>query len=168
MTNPVGPDQLTGPHGTAQRIPRTHYTNKPATLDAYIITAPGWHPLWTQYMLALITLADTPGEAPATITRPGATHQIITLAMDPDHGPYTPDHVTQGRVAYLRPGNIGEQFTATDAEALDVIALCARAVLDGILNPETSDAPTRIRATWASSIQQTLDHTRDPHHGTAN
>jgi hypothetical protein len=168
VTQPVGPDELTGPHGTAIRIPRTHYTDKPATLDAFIITAPGWHPLWSQYMLALITLADLPGQPPATLERPGATHQIITMAMDPDLGPYTPDSFAGRRVQYLRPGNIGAQFTAADQQALDLLPLCAQAVIFGHLNPETSDAPQRIRAAWAQSIQQTLDHDRDRHHGAAN
>lgn len=171
MTQPVGPDQLAGPHGTAVRIPRTHYTDKPAILDAFIITAPGWHPLWSQYLLALITLADLadlPGTPPAVLDHPDNTHQIITMAMDPDRGPYTLDHAAQRRLSYLRPGNIGAQFTATDQQALELLPLCAQAVISGHLNPETSDAPDRIRATWAQSIQQTLDHDRDRHHGAAN
>lgn len=168
MPEPVGPDEITGQHGAALRVPRTHYTDKPATLDAFIITAPGWHPLWTQYMLALITLADAPGMPPAVKDHPGVTHQIITLALDPDHGPYTPQHVADHSIHILQPGNIGAQFTATDPEALNLIALCAMGVTAGVLNPETSDAPDRIRAEWAQSIQRTLDHGRDPHHGTAN
>jgi hypothetical protein len=169
MASSDNPSELTGPHGTALRIPRELYvTERSATCDAWIITAPAWHPLWSQYMLAAITLADVPGAPPAVKNHPNATHEIIVMAMDPTHGPYTPDNVTDGRDRYLTPGNIGEQFTATDEEAIDIAVLCVRAVLDGVLSPETADAPERIRAQWSQSIQRTVDHGRDPHHGGMN
>jgi hypothetical protein len=168
MIDPVGPDEVSGPHGTAVRVPRSHYTASLATIDAWIITSPGWHPLWSQYMLAVITLADVPGMPPAVLERPGSTHQMHVMALSPEHGPYTPGSVAEGTVHFLTPTNIGEQFEASDEQALELSVLCARAVVDGVLNPETADAPERIRATWAQSIRRTLDHARDPHHGAAN
>lgn len=163
---PAGPDEIDGALGRAARVPRSD--DWPATLDAFVVTAPRWHPLWSQYLLALITLSDMPGVGPAYREFEGATHQVIVMAMDPDHGPYTPGSFAENTVRYLLPGNIGHQFKATDEQALDVVALCARAVCDGVLNPETADAPERTRAVWASAIQQTLDHDCDPHHGRMN
>lgn len=168
MNEPTGPDELAGACGTAIRVPRSHYADNPATLDAWIITAPMWHPLWSQYMLSVITLADVPGMGPAVKERPDVTHQVIVVALNPDHGPYTPASVAEKKIRYLTPGNIGEQFTATDQQALDMGVLCANAVVGGILCPETADAPERIRGFWAQSIQRTLDHARDPHHGSQN
>lgn len=165
----TGPDEIKGAYGAACRVPRTHYTSEsPATLDAWVITAPTWHPLWSQYLLAVITLADMPGVGPAFKDRSDVTHQVIVMAMDPDHGPYTPDSFAEKSVRYLSPGNIGAQFTADDGQALELSTLLARAVVDGVLCPETADAPSRIRAEWARSIQLTLDHARDPHHGAMN
>lgn len=166
VTDPTKSDELTGSYGTARRVPRANYPDAPATLDAWIITAPCWHPLWSQYLLSLITLADVPGVEAAHKERPDVTHQLIVMTLNPEHGPY--DAATVACAGFLTPGNIGEQFTATDTQALALAALCARAVVDGVLVPETADAPDRIRAAWRQSIQQTLDHDRNSHHGHLN
>lgn len=162
------PDELTGPYGTARRIPRAHYAAEwPATLDAWIITASCWHPFWSQYTLAVITLADVPGMPAAVVEQPDMTHQIIVMAMNPDRGPYTPDSFAEKTVQYLTPGNIGEQFPATDDRAVEIAELCVRAVVDGVLNPETADSPARVRALWSQTIQRTLDHDPNPGHSAA-
>lgn len=168
MNEASEPAEWSGPYGTAKRIPRANYPDTTTTLDAWIITAPIWHPLWSQYMLALITLADVPGMPPAVIERPDATHQVIVMTLNPEHGPYDATTVREDTLRFLRPGNIGEQFTATDDQAREIAALCVRACVDGVLSPETADAPDRIRAAWRSSIQKTVDHDRDPHHGRLN
>lgn len=164
------PDELTGPYGTARRIPPANYqATSPATLDGWIITAPIWHPLWSQYMLAVITLAEVPGVRPAHKQRENVTHELMVMTLNPDHGPYDAAQVgEQGSLHYLTPGNVAEQFTATDDQARELAELTARAVVDGRLCPETADAPARIRAAWRRSIHQTIDHFRDPHHGHAN
>lgn len=160
-------DDITGSYGRAQRIPRDRYAARwPATLDSWVITAPIWHPLWSQYGLSLITLGDVPGVAAAHKTSPEMTHELMVMTIDPDSGPYDPD--TNLTLRYLMPGNVAEQFVATDDQALTLIELCAQAVTNGVLCPETADAPDRIRASWRASIHQTLDHSRDPHHGRAN
>lgn len=160
-------DELAGPFGTARRVPPANYAPGRGTLDAWIITAPHWHPLWSQYTLALITLADLPGTLPAVKERPGVTHQIIVMTLNPEHGPYDAARVSEDSLHYLTPGNIGEQFAATDDQARELAVLCVRAVLVGSLSPETADAPQRIRAAWARAIRETFDHARNAHHGTA-
>ncbi|MFG2699551.1 hypothetical protein [Streptomyces sp. NPDC048386] len=169
MTTPTDPDELTGSFGTARRIPRDAYRGtSPAALDGWVITAPGWHPLWSQYHLGVVTLADVPGAPPANITRPGATHELNVVALNPDHGPHTPTTILANGLRYLTPVNIAEQFTTTDDQARQLAYLCARAVIHGVLNPESADAPERIRAAWHSTIHQTLQHDHAPHHGRPN
>lgn len=169
MNAPTEPDELTGAFGTAQRIPRAQYRDTaPAALDGWIITAPGWHPIWSQYHLGVVSLADIPGAPPAHRQRPGVTHELNVVALNPDHGPHTPATVLSDGLRYLTPANIGEQFTTTDEQARRLGLLCVRAVLDGVLCPETGDAPDRIRAAWSTSIHQTLAHEHDPHHGRLN
>lgn len=158
------PNPLTGTHGTAHRVPPAHYrADSPAGLDSWVITAPCWHPLWSQYSLSVITLADLPGVPPARKQDPSATHELLVVALNPDHGPYDAKTITltAGGLFFLRPVNIAAQFTATDDQARDLAGLCARAVVDGLLNPETGDAPERIRAAWRWTIRRTLEH---PHH----
>lgn len=169
MTRPTHPDELTGAFGIARRIPSDSYrTSHPAGLDGWIITAPLWHPAWAQYNLGVVSLADIPGLPPANLHRPGVTHELTVVALNPDHGPYDARRLPAGGLHFLTPVNIAEQFTANDDQARSLALLCARAVVDGVLCPETADAPDRIRASWRSSIHQTLAHDHDPHHGRLN
>lgn len=166
---PTEPDELTGAYGTARRVPRDRYRDShPAGLNAWIITAPCWHPIWSQYQLGVVSLADIPGVPPARLQRPGVTHELNVVALNPDHGPYDARHLPDEGLHFLTPVNIAEQFTTTDEQARNLAQLCARAVVDGLLIPETADAPDGIRAAWRSSIHQTLAHDHDPHHGRLN
>ncbi|MFF3891356.1 hypothetical protein [Streptomyces sp. NPDC001914] len=162
--------EASGPCGTAVRVPAETHADNPAVLDQWIITAPCWHPVWTQYLLGLISLADLPDTPPAHLQRPGMSHELVVFALNPEHGPYDAAAFTSQHAAecVLTPVNVVEQFTSTDTQARNLTALCAKACTDGILTPETGDAPDRIRATWRSAIRQTLDHDVDPHHGRAN
>lgn len=111
------PDEQAGPYGSAVRIPHASYPEAQTTLDAWIITAPVWHPVWSQYLLSLVTLADVPGVEPAQKESPEVTHQVIVMTLNPEHGPYDARHLTGDDLRYLTPGNIGQQFTATDDQA---------------------------------------------------
>ncbi|MFF5161569.1 hypothetical protein ACFY3N_36410 [Streptomyces sp. NPDC000348] len=91
------------------------------------------------------------------------SHELTVLAFDPEHSPY--DDATVKALRYLEPVNVIEQFTAMDEHARELAGLCAEAVVDGLLMPETGDAPERTRADWQRYIHHTLDHHRDPHHG---
>jgi len=156
----------TGPYGTAHRVPETNYEAvSPAALDSWIITAPCWHPHWTQYALALVSLAHIPDVPQAQLHRPGMTHEINVVALDPEHGPYDAHTLSPGRLRYLLPVNIAEQVATTDETARDLTQQCAHAVVHGALCPETADAPDRIRTYWRQTIRDILGHTNDPHHG---
>lgn len=152
------PDELTGDLGTARRVPDGAFADRPAALTLWIITAPAWHPLWSQYSLSVVSLADIPGTPPAIKKFPGATHELLVMALNPDHGPYDAHTVRSDTLHHLTPINIAEQFTTTDTQAQQLATLCVRAVVDGRLNPETADAPERIRASWSQAIEETLDH----------
>ncbi|MDX3748711.1 hypothetical protein [Streptomyces sp. AK08-02] len=153
-----------GIYGTAVRIPADAYTDAPATIDFWIITGPHWSPAWTQYMLGIVTLADVAGVDPARLQRPGVTHELLVVALDPDHGPYDAGKIRASQLHTLRPVNVCEQFTATDGQARDLAVLCAKACVDGHLSPEPGDGAGILRAGWRHSIEQTLEH---PHHHTA-
>ncbi|MGW3410283.1 hypothetical protein [Streptomyces sp. NPDC000888] len=163
-------DQVTGKYGTATRVPAETHADNPATLDHWILTAPDWHPIWDQYVLGLISLADLPDTPPPFKQRPGVTHELVVFALNPEHGPHEAATFNSRRLAeaVLTPVNVVEQFTCTDDQARHLTRLCATACVNGVLTPETGDAPDRIRAAWRHSIHQTLNHLLDPHHGRAN
>lgn len=164
-------DEIKGKYGVGRRIPRDNYAeHSPATLDSWVIDAPMWHPLWSQYFLGVITLAPVPGVRPAHKDRPDATHELMVMTLNPERGPYDASAVgAPGSLGFLTPGNIAEQFrVAADDHAVELAGLCVKAVVIGLLSPETADAPELIREAWRQAIHTTLDHRRDPHHGRSN
>lgn len=162
-------DEMTGEYGTAVQIPRENWPDKTAQLSAWVITAPCWHIFWSQYMIAVVSLAEFPGIDPPVIDFPGATHELMVIALNPDHGPYDARNVTpENPVVYMLPHNICEQFTTTDKRAIELCELFAGAVIDGRMCPETIEDPVYVRSVWRQTISVTLDHFKDPHHGLLN
>jgi len=136
----------------------------PQATCQWLITAPAYHPLWSQYALGVVNLTvDLPHLPPAKLQFEGATHEFFVVALDPTGGPWTEAQAIAG-IRPLLPVNIAVQFTATDDEMHALANLCARGVVTGLLNPETSDAPTVIRESWLTSLVKTLAHIRGEEH----
>lgn len=157
--------KLTGPYGEAElmAVPET----RKAGLVWWLITAPLAHPVWSQYLLSVITLADRPDQAPAYLHFPGATHELMVVALNPGVPPqrYTAESLESGAtINYLEPLNVVEQFTATDDEMRELAELACGGVVNGRLNPETADAPERIREHWLTACVRTLAHMRGEEH----
>lgn len=160
------PDQIIGPYGTARRIPQARLKRRPSTLDTWLIDAPYWHPWWSQYVLVPSTLADLPEHPPAVRHRDGTTHEITVLALDPDH-PTSVQRLLIDPLHYMEPASVCEQFVALeDRQAVEIGFMCTEAACFGKLNLEPSFSAEK--AAWAHAIAATLDHYRDPHHGTLN
>lgn len=158
-----GPHQ--GAYGTAVRCDLPDRPDAAETVCQWLLTAPGYHPLWTQYALIVVRLRDdVPGFPPPHRQFDGATHELLVLALQPDH-PRTPESFAAGEpLRFLQPVNHAHQFEATDAEMEDLADLAAQGVVHGVLNPETADAPERIRAAWLMSLTKTLAHGRGEEH----
>lgn len=107
-----------------------------AGLAQWIVNAAWAHPIWPNYCVTVIHLRDLPGqEKPANINLPGATHEVMVIALNPEHVPsLEPD----AGLKYLTPLNFRGQFVAESDEAAvarvqkDVEDICA-----GLLNPDT-------------------------------
>lgn len=164
----TAPDTTTrehrGPYGRAVRLDVSDTPEAAQTVDHWLLTAPAFHPMWSQYLLGCVRLDDLPGWPEPYRKFDGATHEVHVIVLDPDHGPYTPAmlHARQGH--YLLPINIAEQFEATDDEMRQLVWFAARAVVCGALNPETGDAPDQIRYCWLGSLVRTLAHIRGEVH----
>lgn len=162
-------DELIGEYGTAAEIPRENWPEKVAQLSAWIVTAPCWHIFWSQYMIAVVSLASFPDLDPPVLQFPEATHELMVITLSPDSGPddaktVDPEHPVQ----FLQPYNVCEQFTTTDERAIELCGMLVEAVVDGLICPETIEDPTTVRAVWKQAIHTTLDHFRDPYHGRLN
>lgn len=159
----------TGPHGTAAQLPIPDMPASSQTLDHWLITAPIFHPLWSQYLLACQRLGDAPGFPRPHLQFPGATHELIVCTLDPDDGTHDlatlTGYIESGKkVKPLQPINIVHQFTATDDEMRQLCWYAVWGVLNGHLNPETADAPAQIREFWLTAMTKTLAHIRGEAH----
>jgi hypothetical protein len=160
-----------GPYGHAVLVPLPDVPQAAESLCTWLLTAPQAHPLWSQYLLPVVRLRDIEGFPPPKRKFPGATHELIVVALNPEHGPYTAENLRRymdgaeaGGIPYLTPVNIAHQIEGTDSEALLLAANAAWGVTVGALWPETSDAPERTRAEWKSSLVKALAHIRGEAH----
>lgn len=170
-------ERIRGPYGTVEFVEMPSKDDPKLTklaraaLDVargtWLITSPGWHPLWSQYVLSIVSLEDHPDFPPPVIKFHGATHELLLLAINPDHQ-LTVEKVQNfcktGNLPYLSPINISEQFECIDEEIQQIAWLAARAVVNGHLNPEVADAPTRIREDWLTACTKGLAHMRGEDH----
>lgn len=170
-------EPIRGPHGYVHPVPYPSL-DEPGLSDVaraaievgvctYLITSPGWHPLWSQYVLSVINLRDHPTLPPAVRKFDGATHELMVLALHPEKPRSVEDmtgHCRNGDLPFLKPVNLAEQFEAADEEMHAVAWLAARAIVHGQLNPETADSPSYIRGTWLVAVTQTLAHLRGEQH----
>lgn len=156
--------------GRAERLPQPDIPEASETVSHWLLTAPPYHPLWSQYMLAGIRLRDDVPWRPEPPHRqfPGATHELLVVALNPDQGPYTGEKMLSyahtGDLPYLLPVNHAHQFEATDEELEQLAWFAAFGVVHGVLNPETADAPERIRENWLAALVKTLAHIRGEEH----
>jgi hypothetical protein len=159
-------DEHTGPYGCAHRVTwPVDDVRAVQTTDYWLITAPRYHPLWSQYGLFCVRLdEDVPGFNPPILKFDGATHELLVATLDPESGPHRVETILANALPLLLPVNVVHQFTATDAEMRAVCELAARAVVNGQLCPESSDAPALVREQWLTSIVKTLAHMRGEEH----
>ena len=134
-----------------------------ATLSLWIISAPQSHPLWWWYTLSVIHLRPIDGVKPATITLPGASHEFILVALNPEEPVPDLDAMERGdfrSICSLTPPNLVEQFEVrNDAEALRFGEMAVEAIVHGIVSPDTDH-----RAVWRRMIPETARHLREGVH----
>jgi hypothetical protein len=98
--------------------------------------APYSHPIWPCVMVCCISLRDAPGWPPAVVNMPGATHEVMVIALDPAHEVQLDD-----RPRYLSPLNFftGQFIAASDDEARERVDQAVRDICDGTLNPDSDN-----------------------------
>lgn len=166
----TGNGRLIGPRGSAVRLDLAAIRGMSPgaqTVDHWIVTSPGWHPLWDQYLVHCVRLDDdVPGLPDPVWHFPGATHEIGVITTNPDYGPYGNDEVINKRIRILLPVNVAIQFEDVDERMRDLCELAVAGILYGQLNPEASGQETRVRALWETSLVRTLAHLRGEPHAT--
>jgi hypothetical protein len=158
----------TGPFGTAIRLDMPDMPEAAETVCSWLITAPVFHPAWSQYLLTVVRLRDgIPGFPPPKRQFPGATHELLVITLNPEQGPYGADlchRYARGGMPYLTPVNVTHQIEGTDGEAAELARFAAWGVINGHLEPESSNGAERIQADWKASLVKTLAHIQGEAH----
>jgi len=131
-----------------------------ATLATWFLRCPGQSPAWDSYLLSIIHLRDLPGVPPAHVRVPGATHEVMLFALDPQPDPQ-PGKPNSWR--FLHPQNVMEQVQLPDDQAaVELLAKCTEAVLAGVLpaEPPLSGAVEP----WRTALIKTSAHLRGEEH----
>jgi hypothetical protein len=124
------PEILMGSAGKAERIlAEPVRRDQEATLEGWLLTIPGQHPLWDKYMIALIHLHPIEGCRPPHKIYPEAEHEIMVIALDPKHKPRHDDTKT---LMPLLPLNYRIQFHGlSDEQAIKVLKEIAHGFING-------------------------------------
>lgn len=153
------PATLTGQVGKAWKLEWTPPTvDQTATVVAYLLYAPHVHPIWAYWLVSIVHLRGVPGQTkPAHKRHDDMTHELLVVAMDPNHAP--PDPIGWGDVHYLTPIDVIEQIQVPDdAAAARLCELAVRACCDGLLSPDQD-----FRRLWHETVARTAEHERGEH-----
>lgn len=166
-SDPTAATELEGPCGQALKLDTSGMANNEETVCSWLISAPVFHPMWSQYALLVVRLRDLPGWPPPHRQFPGATHELLVVTLNPEHGPYDAGMVSKyaaGNLPVLTPVNVAHQIEGTDEEAEKLAYYGAWGICAGHLEPESSNGADRIREGWKVSMVKTLAHVRGEAH----
>lgn len=113
-----------------------HILNPHVSICNWLVYAPFAHTVFSFYFITTITLGRVPWMPPAEILLPGATHEIMVYACNPDW-----DAAIDDIPMLLPPGNFFGQFIEPSDDAARVrVAKAVAEICNGKLNPDTDYA----------------------------
>lgn len=149
-----------GPRGwKAWRVPLpAAEMERIGALGTWLLYVPGVHAFWSYWSVSLAHLRELPNMPSPVLSFPGATHELLVHALDPNHAPNPDDAMT---FKFLTPTDVVEQWSGTDdAQALELVDLLAKACAHGWLCPDSD-----FRYMWGPTIASTLQHMLTGGHG---
>lgn len=140
---------LTGPGGKAWELDMPAIlrrmgadADRSCAVGCWIVEAPWAHPMWHSYVISVVHLRPMPKLPAPIIHVPGATHEIVVDALDPDYSRTLA--ITEGKICRMTPTNFAAQFIEPNAtpELQDAAAKArglasVEAILAGDLSPDT-------------------------------
>lgn len=159
-------ETLHGPAGTATEVLFTLDDDDPvdwaATVATWWLDCPDQTPFWRHYHLGIVHLRPLAAAAarPPVINIPGATHELILYAVNPEPDPQPDDPRTWQA---LHPLNLVEQLQLPDdAAACGLLRQAAQAVVAGLL---WAEPPLSGQVEpWRSTLIKTSAHWRGEEH----
>lgn len=141
MNDNLGPPTLTGPHGRAwlyspENVAAIAQGRVHSGVAGWLVEAAWAHPVWHSYHLCVFHLRPTPKMTDPIIYLPGATHEILLAALDPE---WMPTGMTDNPVPHmLVPHNFAAQvIEPSDEAAAARLRRSVEEILTGALSPDT-------------------------------
>jgi hypothetical protein len=157
---------IVGTCATATLLPILDAPEWSATTCHWLITSAQFHVWWRQWLISCVNLAPNDNFPPPVLQFPGATHEVIIVALNPDH-PVTPAATTADGFQPLIPINLAAQFEASDDEMRRVLAYMCWSISEGYHTPEpplSHGIESEWGQGWLASITKTLAHVRGEVH----
>lgn len=153
----AAPTTKEGPKGRAWKIALDAWkaNGEPigTTICLWIVEVLWAHPAWHSYTLGAVHLRQAEGVPPAKIGLPGATHEVLLHALNPE---YTP-RLDRGS-HYLTPANfVGQWVAESDEAAAAKIEGCVDDIIAGRLSPDTD-----FRGMWIARFSDS--NVKSPKH----
>jgi len=153
-----GPIQ--GPGGIAVPMTIPDLPQCAPVMGHWLVTTVGCHPERTQYIAALMSLADFPGMKTPARSFPEATHEIAILPLDPRAAPQTArsavNGLAAGTLAWVQGDEIYCQVRAEHEDAAELLPVLVFAIVCQGWNPDISPDPGQLRASWQAAIVRNL------------
>lgn len=128
------------------------------TIAAYVVFAPLAHPWWSWHTMSIVHLRPWPGDPvkpDADLRDPTMTHEVMVLAIDPQHQDKLALDDADTWKFLLPPDVVVQVSLPDDAAAGKMMELVARAVADGMLVPDSD-----YRERWDRTLANTAEHVR--------
>lgn len=168
------PEMFGVPDITAGRSPRAAWkqtpnerSDYPADRGTWLVYCPGGHPFWSWWVISLVSLIDIPGQPPAHFQYPGATHELLIMALSPEKEWSS----IWKRICVLQPGDerpllpllipldLVHQFTVpNDASAIALQGILVERCMLGDISPDSDYA-----SLWRRIIDATAADFRGAH-----
>jgi hypothetical protein len=141
-------------------VPREHQEPAhEASLAVWLIDGP-FHPAWHQWMFAVIHLRDIPGVPEAKRHFPGAGHEFLVMAINPDRPcdvdalEATGDWGDPDTPKYLTPADqVVQVADLTDEHAVQIGEGLVKMIVAGRLSPDQD-----FRSLWTRIIESSREH----------
>lgn len=141
---------ITGKGGTAWNVTFPRREGLKAIVGAYIVYHPGGHPFWDHWLMSCIHLREIEGTPPAVMHYSDATHEMMTVALDPGYALPNPEDASM--VHYLSPLDFNEQFKVdNDAQAHEVLEVLVVLACDAIISPDVDFKQAWTAALWKTA-----------------
>lgn len=122
----------------------------------WLVRCPGAHPFWSFHTIQAISLAEHPEQPnPPFLRFPGATHELMVLALNPEHDAGIDPDVMESMKWMVPPDFAGQAILPSDAHAKELVEFAARACCDGVIVPDSD-----FRAHWQGMLDRTAEHMR--------